>query len=199
MTTTPNEADPRVRRTRQLLFHAFVELWHEKGLRAISVQDVTERAQINRATFYAHFEDKFDLLANCLRERFRQILARHLPPSAGWSVEHFQRLIQSIFELLGEAAHACSPMEKEYEGLFQTTLQQEVAGILRAWFADPAFPHQFLDVPPETLATLWTSAILGVAGEWSMSEQRTPPSTMIAYILNALTPSLVSVSRARPA
>jgi AcrR family transcriptional regulator len=51
--------DPRVRRTRQLLQDALLALLAEKRFEAITVQDITERATLNHATFYAHFADKW--------------------------------------------------------------------------------------------------------------------------------------------
>ena len=57
--TTTERVDPRVKRTRKLLQQAFLELFQEKGFASISIQDITERATVNRATFYAHFPDKY--------------------------------------------------------------------------------------------------------------------------------------------
>ncbi|OIK15835.1 TetR family transcriptional regulator [Bacillus sp. MUM 116] len=54
--------DPRVVRTRQMLRDALVELIHERGYEKITVQDITNRATLNRATFYLHYRDKLDLL-----------------------------------------------------------------------------------------------------------------------------------------
>jgi len=49
------KVDPRIRRTRMLLEDAFSELIREKDFQSITIQDITARAGINRATFYAHF------------------------------------------------------------------------------------------------------------------------------------------------
>lgn len=54
--------DRRVRRTRQLLHQALLALTVERGYDAITVQDVLDRAEVARSTFYAHFRDKDDLL-----------------------------------------------------------------------------------------------------------------------------------------
>ena len=54
--------DLRVFRTRRMIKEAFVELMEKKGFEAITVKDITTRARINRGTFYAHYEDKFDLM-----------------------------------------------------------------------------------------------------------------------------------------
>ena len=74
-----NEADPRVRRTRKLLQDALVELLAEKSFEAITVQDIATRSTINRATFYAHFVDKYDLFASYSREWFRTFCEARLP------------------------------------------------------------------------------------------------------------------------
>jgi AcrR family transcriptional regulator len=62
MSTKGNRIDPRVRRTRQLLRQALMDLIPKKGYNAITVQDITDRATLNRATFYLHYRDKDDLL-----------------------------------------------------------------------------------------------------------------------------------------
>ena len=70
--------DRRVRRTRRLLRGALLELAVEKGYDKVTVQDVLDRADVGRATFYAHFRDKDDLLvsgAEELRESLRRRMA----------------------------------------------------------------------------------------------------------------------------
>jgi len=53
--------DPRARRTRKLLQQAMNTLMGEKSFTDITIQDITTRAEVNRATFYKHFIDKYDL------------------------------------------------------------------------------------------------------------------------------------------
>ena len=65
---TQNLEDLRVRRTRKLLQKAMLEAASEKGFTHVTVSDITERAMVNRATFYRHYEDKYDLLAHYLEE-----------------------------------------------------------------------------------------------------------------------------------
>ena len=60
--------DPRVRRTRKLLQQALIEGAVEKGFAALTVRDITERAMVNRSTFYRHYLDKYDLLEQHLNE-----------------------------------------------------------------------------------------------------------------------------------
>src|SRR5215216_2599590 len=65
---TQNLEDLRVRRTRKLLQQALLEAASEKGFAHVTVRDITERAMVNRATFYRHYEDKYDLLRQYLEE-----------------------------------------------------------------------------------------------------------------------------------
>lgn len=55
------QEDPRVRRTRRLIQMGFLESLKEKSFLRLTVGDVTKRAEINRSTFYKHFQDKYDL------------------------------------------------------------------------------------------------------------------------------------------
>ncbi len=75
-----NRNDPRVQRTRQLLLQAFMALLEERhNIHSISVQEITKLATVNRATFYAHFEDKYALLESWMREKFHRALLSQLP------------------------------------------------------------------------------------------------------------------------
>ena len=62
MSKKTQKLDPRVVRTRQMLRDALVELIRERGYEKITIQDITSRATLNRATFYLHYRDKHDLL-----------------------------------------------------------------------------------------------------------------------------------------
>lgn len=60
--------DLRVRRTRKLLQKALIEVTIEKGFADVTVRDITERAMVNRTTFYRHYLDKYDLLSQYMEE-----------------------------------------------------------------------------------------------------------------------------------
>src|SRR4030095_5089275 len=65
--------DARVRRTRDALGDALVALMQEKPFESITVQDVLDRAQVGRSTFYSHYSDKDDLLMSDADEFFESI------------------------------------------------------------------------------------------------------------------------------
>src|SRR5437588_12966056 len=119
MTLVEKRVDPRVKRTRQLLQRAFLELFAEKGMASISIQDITDRATVNRATFYAHFPDKYALLDSIVREQFQQTVASKLPPSPSWGVRSLRLLIGAVFDFLSEFHRHCKPTDRQFDPLME--------------------------------------------------------------------------------
>lgn len=66
--------DRRVRRTRRSLRNALIDLILETGYDNITIQNITDRADLSRATFYLHYKDKDELLANSLEEIFEELV-----------------------------------------------------------------------------------------------------------------------------
>ena len=64
------KVDLRVKRTNILITQAFIKLLRSKTFDKITINDISDEAMINRATFYSHFKDKFDL--------FEQIIDKFL-------------------------------------------------------------------------------------------------------------------------
>jgi len=68
--------DRRVRRTRRRLRDAIIELIIEYGYDNITIQQITDRADLSRATFYLHYRDKDELLAYSLEEMFNELVEK---------------------------------------------------------------------------------------------------------------------------
>lgn len=66
--------DRRVRRTKLLLHRALIELILEKGYSRTTVQDILDRADVGRSTFYSHYRDKDDLLVVSCTEYVRAVV-----------------------------------------------------------------------------------------------------------------------------
>src|SRR5215207_798438 len=67
------KTDARVKRTRDALGDALITLMQEKPFETIKVQDVLDRAQVSRSTFYTHYTDKDDLLMSDAEEFFEAL------------------------------------------------------------------------------------------------------------------------------
>jgi AcrR family transcriptional regulator len=75
MPATPPRPDRRVTRTQKVLLDALFELIVERGYERLTIQNLLDRADVGRATFYAHFSGKDELLA-CSVARLHRSLAR---------------------------------------------------------------------------------------------------------------------------
>jgi AcrR family transcriptional regulator len=71
---TTKITDRRVRRTHKQLRDALLALILETGYDAITIQDIVDRADLSRATFYLHYRDKEELLVSSLEEMFDALL-----------------------------------------------------------------------------------------------------------------------------
>ena len=75
------KSDRRVERTRELLLNALVSLLMERGYEKLTIQNLLDRAGVGRATFYAHFQSKEELLS-CSIARMRTGLIGQWKPAA---------------------------------------------------------------------------------------------------------------------
>jgi AcrR family transcriptional regulator len=69
----PPKQDRRIVRTRTALREALIALIQEKGFEAISIHEIADRANVNRATFYLHYRDKEDLLTRSMQEVYEDL------------------------------------------------------------------------------------------------------------------------------
>ncbi len=96
--------DRRVTRTRQMLRDALFALIEERGYDLLSIQDITERANIGRATFYVHYPNKEQLLLASVKELLED-MGTHMPPASVPDLLEKQQTL-SIFLFEHVAAHA---------------------------------------------------------------------------------------------
>src|SRR3954463_12530463 len=100
MLATDTRVDPRITRTRKLLVEAFMNLLAEKDFEDITVQDIAARATVNRATFYAHFVDKYALVDELTREGFAQMLRQRQAAHALSAEEHLRQQFLAVCDYL---------------------------------------------------------------------------------------------------
>ncbi len=168
----PKKLDPRIKRTRQLLVNALMALMQEKSFQSITVQDIAERATVNRVTFYAHFEDKFDLLEYLMRAAFKERVLGRLPAESELTPANLALLIQMIAELLVEMTAHCPPPHGQFEALMEKQVKAGIYEVLHTWLsARPVRPGR-AQPSLEQIATISSWAIYGAAVEWSKGVRR---------------------------
>jgi AcrR family transcriptional regulator len=180
-----NEADPRVKRTRKLLTDAFVELLGEKGFAALTVQDVAKRATVNRATFYAHYEDKYALLDAVIGGMFREQIGRALPPEAPFNAANLRGLVVAALGALADFHAHCRPTHRDLGPLIERRVQRELYERLLGWLRPP--PHRTgSPVAPATAAAVASWAIFGAGVEYGRGGDRASAVARADEVLSVL-------------
>ncbi|MBE3568066.1 MAG: TetR family transcriptional regulator, partial [Thermogemmatispora sp.] len=171
MTTPANENDPRVKRTRQLLLQAFSSLLEEgRTIHSIRVADITERATVNRATFYAHFEDKYALLEVWMREKFHHALESQLPATSTLQMSTLRQLLLAVFDFLALWQYHLKPADRQFVPFFEVALQQELQGVFVRWLNQVPSLVPIGRETVETTAQVISWAIFGPAVQWSRGD-----------------------------
>ncbi|GAA3127210.1 TetR family transcriptional regulator [Streptomyces griseofuscus] len=177
--------DRRTRRSRRALGAALVELVLERGFTALTVEDITERADVARATFYAHFRDKEDLFARVTADLLAELSERLVPAVAGSAVGFTGK---PILEMLRHA--------REDRDLYRIVLRGEGDGKPLQMFVDAcarATAEEFRAraernavqprIDPELLARVWVGEQIAVLRWWVEQETPSLPAEEVVRML----------------
>jgi AcrR family transcriptional regulator len=167
----PPRVDPRVTRTRKLIRDSLVSLLAEKSFESISVQDIAERATVNRATFYAHFPDKFALLDAVVREDVAARLSEGDPLSVSNTRAMLLAVGKNVFAFV--SSHRKCRVDRDFEPQFQRAIEGELSD-----FLSPNFGH--------CTAMLVASALVGSAMSWRHQSPKSPPEPIVTNIVDIL-------------
>ena len=188
MGPSTKKVDPRVKRTRHLLQQAFWELMHEKGFSAISIQNIAERATLNRATFYLHFDDKYQLLDSIVQEQFQQMVTKDLPLAPKWEERTLRILIRAVLEFFREF-QTC-PTSASLNPLVEQAV--ELYHLFVTWLNQAPTSEPARSVSKELLAVTTCWAIFGAAGQWSRETQAMSAEHMTDALLAVVTEGVAS-------
>ena len=166
--------DPRIRRTRQLLVGAFRELVEEKGFQSVTVQDITERATVNRSTFYAHFEDKYDLFDHVIHESFDEALRSAMPEPAEFCLSDMKSLVLAVFRYLDQINSGCSASEMQFRPMIETRVQAQLYELILEWIERLKPEDVERPATPEVAAAVASWAIYGAGLQWSRGDLGRP-------------------------
>jgi AcrR family transcriptional regulator len=204
MATTP---DRRVRRTRAALRDALLDLMAERGYEAVAVQDIIERADVGRSTFYNHYADKDELLRDGLAN-LRSIVAGPAGPadlatSAGPAARAApadgpRRALRFSLPLLRHVheqrrlVRALLGRDGRHPVLGQ--IQEMLTGIVRAELLAGVGDHP-ARVPDEALARYVVGAYLALLEWWLTSAPELTPEAADRIFRTLVTPGLRAAGR----
>ena len=156
--------DRRIQRTRQLLQDALIAVILEKGFDSATVQDVIDRANVGRSTFYAHFQDKEDLLLSGF-EHLRTEFEKHLL-NASVTSDSPWALSMSMFQ----HAEGQRPLYKALAGkqggnIALTHIQKYLFTYLHTHLK-LALSTRKKGIPPEIVAQYISSSFISLLAWW---------------------------------
>jgi AcrR family transcriptional regulator len=185
-----NDTDPRVVRTRQLILDAFMALLNEKAFQAITVSDITKRATVNRATFYAHFTDKYALLDLLMADALTDFIDKRVPPQAELDSETVKQLILSLCDYHVGSSSRCV---KHYDSI-APFVEQKVKLQLEEYMLTLMLRHMG-GAKPETVrrgAVLVSWALYGATFRWNAEGRRIGASVLAEEIYPLLAAGLTA-------
>lgn len=124
------KTDPRILRTRKLIMDAFIALAEKRDIKDMTIKDITSEATVNRATFYYHFWDKYDLMEKVLVEDLMFNVNNEITDHD----ELNQETIVSIFLLVTNILESLSTKCRKSFEAFKTTTEAIIMKELKEIF-----------------------------------------------------------------
>ena len=160
-----NLDDPRVRKTRKGMRQAFFTLLEKQGYDSITVQDIADQAEIARVTFYRHYRDKEELLADCLDSLFDEIIQQS-GIEKNYEAVSADAPTRLLFEYLEDH-------EKLYKILLASRGGEAAIARLRNYLVEKIVDTFSLisrgnrpNIPDKLIAYHWVSAQIGLGIWW---------------------------------
>jgi AcrR family transcriptional regulator len=189
----PKKRDRRIERTQQLLRGALVSLIQEKGFEALTVQEIIDRANVGRATFYAHFDNKDDLLVSGFEDLRASLKAHQREAFArGRTIEdRVFGFSHEVFAHTNEYRDAFRAMVGQRSGaIVQRLLHKLLLDLMREDVKRTGVRPERAPVRTEALVHFITGALVGVLMWWLDGRMRLSVGEMNAYFRKLALPAL---------
>src|ERR1700692_2705899 len=177
--------DPRIRRTRALVQCALRKLLEQIEFDKISVQDITEAATVNRATFYAHYEDKFALLGELTRVTFLNLLEQRNATFDGGCSTAFEVIILAVCDYLSELQKSHSFNQHQFEPFVEATVIDQIRIVLLDGFQRHPVERS---IPAEMIAATASWAIYGAVKQWINTADRVSAEEFVTVAVELVRP-----------
>jgi AcrR family transcriptional regulator len=182
--------DRRVKYTKMVLKESFIKLLEKKDISQISIKEICEDADINRATFYAHYNDQFDLLKKIEDELLDNINA-HIAEFDQINIDKNAVLLaEKIFEYLKENAKLCKLLLNEHGDFsFQKKVMMLVYDIIIAEITDN---NKITKEDAEYVYSFTITGCVGIVQKWLDEDMKKSPHYMAEMVIK-LTLGLINL------
>jgi AcrR family transcriptional regulator len=182
----PNLNDPRAVRTRRLIQDAFLDLAKTRDFDDITIADIAEKATVNRATFYAHFQDKYALLETVVTDRIQGYLKKYLEGKKGLGRENLRALIYAVCDYHDGLSGRCRTVHRLFTQLVESEIRKAVLAM---------YPDAPGDEGSGILADMLSCAIYGAVNHSYVTSGLTDRDKLAAEMLPFLLAGLSEISK----
>ena len=180
--------DRRTIRTKKMIRNALSELIEEKGFNDISITDLTQRADINRGTFYLHYTDKYDLLEKVENEVIQEIQeqTKDIDSINLLNIDALNEPLPfmiKLFEYFKENSNFMKAiLGPKGDPIFHSKIKKFIETNLFEKGLSKTFNKENMLVPEEYFISYVLSAHLGVVQQWVESGMKKSPKDMASIL-----------------
>ncbi len=180
--------DARVIKTKNKLLSSFKELLSERSFENITVQEICEKADVKRATFYKHFEDKYAFLkylVGSLRDSFDSKLPKSIKPdaTADYYVEYLRAIVNFLLE---NESMVKNVMESEVFLLLVEIIKEKNYEDTCDRLSRSVADGMTLPASVETVASMMTGAVATAILNWFRDGKSLPVDALINEIASVI-------------
>jgi AcrR family transcriptional regulator len=185
-----NQEDPRVLRTRQLIREAFRDLLRYKGFDVITIKDIAQRATINRATFYAHYEDKYALLEKITEQAFQELIPEQVVKAQEFTDEICTELILLTHNYIVDFYQVCRMDSKSIDTLVHEKVKKMLQQMIESIILNGDIQRMADRHHTKVISAMTGSAIYSAAYYWFISGEKERTDLLVdtvrPYVMNGL-------------
>jgi AcrR family transcriptional regulator len=185
--------DRRTEKTRQAIFHAVSELMQEKKYSNITIQDIIDKANVGRSTFYAHFSTKDELLSKCIENIF-EFLHQFVVERVEHSSQQTRILpVAELFDHVKENKRLIKGLmsveNAEVARIVQSYWNRKIDHYLMSQMSNGVVPK----VPQVLMTNHISSTMIELLRWWVDNDNRYTPQQMDQFFQELINPCVHSV------
>ncbi len=176
------KVDRRVRYTKMVIKKSFISILKEKPIAKVTIKEICEEADINRATFYAHYTDQYDLMHR-IEDEFLEDINLHFKPIArGMTKTESLEVLEGILEYLKENIEVCSLLLSDKGNI---DFQKRVMMIAQTQCAfDFSENKKLSQEDSEYIFIFVTVGSVGIIQKWMSDGMKKPAAELAKIIIN---------------
>ncbi len=186
--------DRRQQKTRSAIFQAFSDLMSEKRYSRITVQQIIDRANVGRTTFYAHFDTKEDLLKALCEDLFGHIIASAKDATHTHGIYSDKKTPESIFchllqHLEENDGNIIGLLSGESNELFLRYFKDSLRDLIQTQFMERD-RHRNVDLPRDFLINHICGSFVEMVQWWIKNGMKQSPVRLDRYFRAVIEPVL---------